>query len=200
MLLFSQFLVLLSCLFWVVLPVFLHLRPGFVSPIGHYLQVVFERHLLEDELVVEQLIAFQERVHLRQYPLEQQVTAFQELQVLSADGLGVYNFFLLSGVVNCLRDELEYLLRVSEGLVQPLGPIDKVEGMLSRRLLQMLEDAIVVDVCHLLRQFPDGVLAMPMQVVQRRLLTPVIMILLLQQLLHILHLRLRQHFNVALAS
>lgn len=62
----------------------------------------------------------------------------------------------------------------------------------------MLEYGQVVDIRHLLRQFPNRVFAMSVQVDEVRGLGPIIVIVLLQEPLHVLYLRLRQLLNIAL--
>ena len=58
----------------------------------HDVEVVPQRHFLERELVVEQLVGLQEAVRLGEDFLEHGIALFQEADIFVAEGLIVENF------------------------------------------------------------------------------------------------------------
>lgn len=62
----------------------------------------------------------------------------------------------------------------------------------------MFEDSVVINHSHLLSQFPNGVLAMSMEIYKCRLLLPELELLLLEQLFDILDFCLRELLDITL--
>lgn len=162
--LFLHALVLDSCFLGVGGAEVLNLLTSLLCSIAHDVEIVPQWHLLKGKLVVKELVRFEEAVGLRQDSLEHGATLLEEVDILVAEGLGVKDLLHTRSVVDGLTQELKDLLGFTEGCLQALGPVHKVERVLPRWVLEMLKDSVVIDVRHLLGQLADCVLAVAMEV------------------------------------
>jgi hypothetical protein len=70
------------------------------------------------------------------------------------------------------------LISVSESRIESLSPVYHEQSVLSVSHLILLEDLVVVDVRHLPSKLSDCELAVAVQVLQGRLILPVVSVLL----------------------